>query len=187
MRIVLVLFLALGACRVAPLHRKGDTMWEIRGGTGIPLFGKSLAWDGEYDAESYTLTAGHKWLVSDRIALGAQASGTRWQLPGRHRYGVELLGTCRWFFAELNELEKMGFFFDINGGAVVTNGPFPPLGTPFNFTFEFGPGVEIPINNSTSCIFGIQYHHVSNALGSGNDRNPSQNEVRVWVGVDLLW
>ena len=30
MRIVLVLFLALAACRVAPLHRRGDKMWELR-------------------------------------------------------------------------------------------------------------------------------------------------------------
>jgi len=162
-------------------------MWELRAEHGIPILGKSLAWDGEFDAESYTLAAAHRWFVSDRIALGAQFSATRWQLDGRHRYGGELMGTSRWFFAELNELEQMGFFFDLNGGALITNGPFPPLGTDFNFAFSFGPGLEIPINDRTSFVGAIQYHHVSNALGSGNDRNPSQNEVRIWIGVGLLW
>lgn len=187
MRIVIVLFLAMTACRVAPLHRRGDKMWTFRAEHGVPLLGKSFAWDGEYDGENYTLSAAHHWFVSDRIALGAQVSASRWQLEGRHAWGGELMGTSRWFFAELNELEKMGFFFDINGGAVVTNGPFPPEGTSFNFSFGFGPGLEVPINDKTSFMAAIQYHHVSNALGSGNDRNPSQNEARFWIGIGLVW
>ena len=187
MRIVLVLFLSLAACRVAPLHRKGDKVWTIRAEHGVPLLGKSFAWDGEFDAENYTLSASHYWFVSDRIALGAQLSASRWQLEGRHRWGGEMMGSCRWFFAELNELEELGFFFDINGGAVITNGPFPPEGTPWNFSFEFGPGMEYPINDKVSVLGAIQFHHVSNALGSGNPMNPSQNEARFWIGVGLLW
>jgi hypothetical protein len=36
-----------------------------------------------------------------------------------------------------------------------------------------------------SFLIGAHYHHLSNALGRENLRNPSQNEVRAWVG--FIW
>jgi hypothetical protein len=35
------------------------------------------------------------------------------------------------------------------------------------------------------CSSDLTYHHVSNALGRENDRNPSQNEAQLWVGFAL--
>jgi len=189
MRIVLVLLLplAFAACRVAPLHRRGDAMVTIRAEHGKPLQGKSLAWDGGFDAENYTLTVQNHYFVTDRIALGAGLSASRWQLRGRHRWGGEVSLAGRWFFAELNELEEMGFFFDFTGGVLITDGNFPPNGTPKNFAFTFGPGLEFPITDTYSVLAAIQYHHISNALGRFSPRNPSQNELRFWIGVGILW
>ena len=42
--------------------------------------------------------------------------------------------------------------------------------------------VDLPVGDKSSLIVGCTYHHISNALGRMNDRNPSQNEARFFVG-----
>jgi len=42
--------------------------------------------------------------------------------------------------------------------------------------------MEIPWGEGSSLLLGATYHHISNALGHDNPRNPSQNEARLWVG-----
>jgi len=162
-------------------------MWTLRAEYGRPMRGQSFAWFGGYEGESYSLTAQHHSFVSDRIALGAGVTATRFHVTGGHRWGGEVSGCFRWFFAELNELEEMGFFFDFTGGALVTDLPFPPVGTALNFTFTFGPGLEIPITDTVSLLGAIQFHHLSNALGRESPQNPSQNEARVWIGAGIIW
>ena len=74
------------------------------------------------------------------------------------------------------------FFWDLGGGYQQSTDPTPTGGTEWNFTFGFGPGVDIPIASQRSILIGSTYHHTSNALGHANLRNPSQNEMRLWVG-----
>lgn len=45
-------------------------------------------------------------------------------------------------------------------------------------TFGFGGGVDLPVGAGTSLLLGATYHHISNALGRENERNPSQNEAQ---------
>ncbi|MBI5851956.1 MAG: hypothetical protein HZB39_13160 [Planctomycetes bacterium] len=36
-------------------------------------------------------------------------------------------------------------------------------------------------------LCGVTFHHFSNALGRENDRNPSQNDARLWIGYGWTW
>jgi hypothetical protein len=45
--------------------------------------------------------------------------------------------------------------------------------------------VLVPVSPNLDFQSGLTYHHVSNALGRENDRNPSQNEAQLWVGFAL--
>ena len=44
-----------------------------------------------------------------------------------------------------------------------------------------------PFNATTNLVTGVDYHHISNALGRDNERNPSQNEARLWIGLEWIF
>ena len=72
-------------------------------------------------------------------------------------------------------------------GYLRTTRDVPPRGTQWNYTFSFGPGIDVPICHNTHMLIGSSYHHISNALGRQSQRNPSQNEVRLWLGFEWTW
>ncbi|MHC4952830.1 MAG: hypothetical protein ACYTGZ_02995 [Planctomycetota bacterium] len=192
MRTALLAFLVFGfplwvGCRTVPLHEKGDKMWNVTAAYGNPIVGKSLAWDGGGDAETLSAGATHYFFVSDRIAIGPRLTAVRFQETGEATWGGEIEGTMRWWFAEINEWKRAGFFWDLSGGFLLTNQRVPPNGTRGNFTFSFGPGVEVPLNDTYSVFAGIEYHHLSNAFGRDSNRNPSENRLRFWIAWGVRW
>jgi len=76
---------------------------------------------------------------------------------------------------------------DVNGGVLYTEVPVPPLGTIYNWTFSFGPGVEFPLGDRLRLLAGGEYHHLSNAKGRSSPHNESQNELRLWVSLGIIW
>ena len=105
-------------------------------------------------------------------------SGAAWWKGGGNVYSGEIEGLVRiypWLQSPL--------FFDATGGFQQATHQIPPNGTLWNFTFGFGTGVEIPVAKETALQIGALYHHMSNALGRESSRNPSQNELRLWLGL----
>lgn len=145
---------------------------------GIPILQKSFFWDGngEVDDTGIGVHAGRH--VSDAIALGFGTNLVSWWTPGCDVYSCEFEGLLR-----IYPLHEWPLFVDGTAGFQLANDQIPPGGTVWNFTFGFGGGLELPIATGVSVLTGVTYHHISNALGHENERNPSLNEARLWVGM----
>ena len=158
-------------------RREGADFVSARAFYGIPILQKSFFWDGngEVDDSGIGLHWGH--FVSDHTALGLGTNLTNWWTGGRDVQSVELEGTIR-----IYPKQDWPLFVGGNGGYQLANDQIPPGGTLWNFSFGFGAGLDIPIAAGTSALIGADYHHISNALGRDNPRNPSQNEARLWFG-----
>lgn len=160
-------------------HDAGSTFVEARVHHGIPILQKSFFWDGNgevYDTGIGIHAGKH---VADRVAVGVGSNLVTWWTPGRDVYSCELEGLLR-----VHPLEDWPVFLDATGGYQLANSQIPPGGTVWNFTFSFGGGLEFPLDRGTALLAAVDYHHISNALGRENDRNPSQNEARIWLGIE---
>lgn len=160
-------------------HGAGSSFAEVRTHYGVPILQRSFFWDGngEVDDSGIGFHAGS--CLTDHIAIGAGSNLTSWWTPGRDVYSIEAEGLLR-----AHPFDSVPVFFDATGGYQLANDQIPPGGTVWNFTFGFGGGVEVPLDRGTALLAGVHYHHISNALGRDNDRNPSQNEARLWLGVE---
>lgn len=158
-------------------HKHGANAAMVRAFYGVPILQKSLFWDGNGEVDDYGAGVAAFRFVSDGVMLGMGVNGSVWMEPGHDVYAAEWEGLLRYYPAA----EGM-FFVDLGGGWVQGTEAVPTGGTDWNMSFQLGPGYEIPVSKGASVLLGACYHHTSNALGPQNDRNPSQNEIRFWVG-----
>ncbi len=186
--VLTLLPLLLPACASAPrkpppdtpvgvLHSGGDWFASSSVYYGVPVLQKSFFWDGNGEVDDSGIEMRIGKFVADDVALGLGSRGTVWWTGGRDVYSAELEGLFRVYPIHDWPISLTGA-----GGYQLANDQIPPGGTVWNFTFSFGPAVDIPVSENTSFQIGATYHHISNALGRQNDRNPSQNEVRFSVG-----
>jgi hypothetical protein len=191
--LLLLLLLLLAACSSSPpvaregdrpldsladglKHRAGDNAAVARAFYGVPILQKSLYWDGNGEDDNYGLGLHLFRFVNDGLALGMGLNGAVWMEDAHDVYSGEWEALLRWYPG------NGAFFWDFGGGYLHGTAPVPTGGTDWNFTFHFGPGVDIPVGRDSSVLIGATYHHTSNALGRQNERNPSQNDMRLWVG-----
>lgn len=142
----------------------------------MPILQKSLFWDGNGEVDDYGAGVAAFRFVSDGVMLGMGVNGSVWMEPGhdvRRRVGRP---------AAVLPGRRRDVFVDLGGGWVQGTEAVPTGGTDWNMSFQLGSGYEIPVSKGASVLLGACYHHTSNALGPQNDRNPSQNEIRFWVG-----
>jgi len=154
----------------------------VRVSYGNPSPGHTLAWNSAGEAETLNATVADRWFLSDRVSLGLGVTGSNFRQEGENVLGGEIQGLLRWHFAEW---KATSFFWDLDGGGLITTEKVPPESTSRNYTFDFGPGVEVPLDGGFSLLFGVQFHHLSNARGREDESNESQNEIR--YGIELAW
>lgn len=159
------------------LRLEGAEFVAVRVHHGIPILQRSLFWDGngEVDDTGVGLQWGH--FIAEDVALGVSGNATNWWTPGPDVQSVEIEGLLRCY-----PVHDWPLFVSGTSGYQLADHAIPPGGTVWNFSFGFGAGVDLPIAPGTSAQLGVDYHHVSNALGHESPRNPSQNEARLWVG-----
>ena len=87
----------------------------------------------------------------------------------------------------MTEVGKVGILFEFSGGGMYGDRAVPPRGTDWNWVFGYGPTFELPLSDTADLLFGYQWRHLSNGLGSSSPENPSQNDHRVWLGIALDW
>jgi hypothetical protein len=173
--------LVLASCAGNPplQHDAGSTFVEARVHHGVPILQRSFFWDGngEVDETGAAVRAGS--YLTDTLAIGAGTGAAAWWTSGSDVFSVELEGLLR-----VRPWHDCPVYFDGTGGYLLATDQIPPGGTVWNFTFGFGGGVELPLARTTALVAGADYHHVSNALGRDSERNPSENAVRMYVGVE---
>jgi hypothetical protein len=151
---------------------------------GVPVYGPALAWDGRGQANVYGATVGNLWFLSNSFAIGPQLSFDLYKVGAEDIFAGQTDVLLRWYLINSSDI---GIFWDGTAGFVFADKPVPPHGTRANESFSFGPGADIPLGDDVDLLFGFDYHHVSNARGRHTDLNPSQDDVRFWIGVGFRW
>lgn len=160
-------------------HLQGDAVVEARGFFGVPILQKSLYWDGNGEVNNFGVGGRYLYFVGDSFAIGPGLNATWFKTNGHETFAGEFEAIGRGY---LWNADSFRVYWDLAGGWQQSTHQVPEGGTQWNMTFSFGPGVEVPIGGGNNLIVGARYHHMSNALGRQNDRNPSQNEGRFFVG-----
>jgi hypothetical protein len=77
-------------------------------------------------------------------------------------------------------------FFDAHGGALYFTRQEPvPNSSQYNFTFNFGAGVQIFAGKRSSLLLGYKYHHISNANTA--TKNPGVDSPEAYAGWLWRW
>jgi hypothetical protein len=163
-----------------PIVQSGDRTLQVQTYVGIPILQKSFFWDGNGEDDTAGGKARHLWHISDDLAIGAGLTGGVFFQSGGDAYVLEGEGVGRIY---LYRSADYTVFAELTGGWMQSTRPAPQDGTEWNMTFSFGPALELPLGENTGFLTGLTYHHVSNALGRDNSRNPSQNEAQLWAGI----
>ncbi len=127
-------------------------------------------------------TVAGSYYVLDTFALGFELSG--YVLDNKE--GVDDTGagvanlTLRHHFFERGEFSLFG---EVALGLFYADDKFPPGGTHFNFTEQFGVGMTYRLREDVFLIGAARYFHISNAYRHGEDENPGVNAVGGYVGV----
>lgn len=180
---LLLCLLLAAACHGGP-HKRGEKMWSVQAQYGEPIRGKTFVGNGIGEAPTVGVGFFNHWFVQDRIALGLGLTPTAYRQDGDTIWGGELNGQVRWYFAGSAGL---GFFLDVQGGLLLMTEDVPPDGTPYNLSYGIGPGMEVPVGERWRMLGGVLFHHLSNGNGISSPDNPSQNEVRFWIGFGSTW
>jgi opacity protein-like surface antigen len=149
----------------------------VKGYYGVPILQRSLLWDGNGEDDNYGVGFTGFRFVNDGIMIGMGLNAGVWMENNHDVYAGEFETLLRCYPGIDSHV-----FFDLGGGWVQGTDPVPSGGTDWNMSFQFGTGVEVPVTEGGSVLIGATYHHISNALGHENARNPSQNDMRFWVG-----
>jgi hypothetical protein len=165
-------------------HREDERMAVARVFHGKPIVGHALAWVGEGDVPNNGAGVQNYWFLRDRWAFGGGANVTRFRLEPEKVNSWDVEARVRYYAFEAG---PAAFFGDVAGGLMVAEHGVPEAGTRKNYTFSFGPGVEIPTGLGPSLLLGCEFHHFSNARGRNASDNPSQNEYLPWAGVGFRW
>jgi len=154
-------------------------------GSPWPILGHAIAWEGEEGHEYLGGGIWNHWFTSDRIALGGGVSFNNYSIDGTNVGAVEIEANYRHFLFEHDE--TYAYFWEFYGGAQWSEFPVPRGATTQEFTFGFGPGVEVKLGEKPRLLAGVHFHHQSNALGRTATNNPSQNDLRVWLAFGWMW
>ncbi len=77
-------------------------------------------------------------------------------------------------------------FFDAHGGMLYFTRQEPvPGSSQFNFTFNFGTGVQVFAGRRSSLLLGYKYHHISNADTAS--KNPGVDSSEAYAGWLWRW
>jgi hypothetical protein len=77
-------------------------------------------------------------------------------------------------------------FFDAHGGMLYFNRQEPvPNSSQFNFTFNFGTGVQVFTGKRSSMLLGYKYHHISN--DNTASENPGIDNSEFYAGYLWRW
>jgi hypothetical protein len=127
-------------------------------------------------------TAGFSYYVAEHVALGVEVSG--YVLDAKDGFNDAGAGGANLTLRHhVYERGDFSLFLDVALGMIYADDEFPPGGTRFNFTEQFGVGVTYRLADHWFLIGAARYIHISNAYIHGQDQNPGVNAVGGYLGV----
>ncbi len=199
-----VLWLAAGAAAEtnggAKLERWSQELGAWGGYSPTSMIGigqvhnrKFFELNGQY---AVTVLAGRtvavKW-VSEVVPLALLNEPNEWYYTGKkltgYRAGATTYGTgVTPLGMQVNARNgrRVQPFVDAHAGMLYFARQEPvPGSSQFNFTFNFGAGVQVFAGNRTSVLVGYKYHHISN--NETAPMNPGVDSSEVYAGWVWRW
>lgn len=131
---------------------------------------------------SFTLST----FLATRFELMLEFGGWYFNQDGDDALGASASLLFRWHFLTFGERDEWTIFGDAGAGILGTTHNVPPGGTGFNFTPKAGFGFTHRLGDSDNrLIFGVRWHHISNARIEGETRNPGRDGIFVYGGVQF--
>jgi hypothetical protein len=181
----------------AAMLRRGDQevgFWgayspDSNAGIGKSLHRKFFELDGQY---SVTILARRKiavkW-VSEVVPLALLNEPTEFffdpqhKLTGSRKGATTYAGGFTPLGMQVNLLNghRVQPYLDAHGGMLYFTRQEPvPNSSQFNFTFNFGAGVQVFTGKRSSLLLGYKYHHISN--NETAPQNPGVDSSEVYAG-----
>jgi hypothetical protein len=150
--------------------------------------------NGQY---AVTIFAGHgtavKW-VSEVVPVALLHEPNEWYFNHYHqiigyRAGATTYGggaTPLGLQVNFYNGHRVQPFFDAHGGMLYFTRQEPvPNSSQFNFTFNFGTGVQWHLRGRSSLLLGYKYHHISN--NNTASANPGVDSNEAYAGYLWRW
>ncbi len=166
---------------------------DSRVGIGIAEDRRFFEVDAQY---SVTMMAGHpvawKW-VSEVVPLALLREPNEWYytnhvLTGYRAGATTYAGGTTPLGMQVNFFNghRIQPFGDAHGGMLYFTRQEPvPRSSQFNFTFNFGTGVQVFLSERGSLLIGYKYHHISN--NETAPQNPGIDNCEVYAGWLWRW
>jgi len=124
-----------------------------------------------------------KFVVPERLEVGAEVSTWRFVQPGDDAFGVSGGLVIRWHFIAR---EDWSLYADTGLSLLVASDLVPDRGTGFNFMPKLGiGGTWQPTEDPWRLFASLRWHHISNARIGGEVANPSRDQPLLQIGVEF--
>lgn len=151
---------------------RGQDRWYIHGAAATTL-----------DEESHQLVllgAGISHFFINGHSVNLELNGMAFDQIGEDAVGLNLGLIMRWHFVRQ---ENWSIYLDGGAGLLGTTSNVPNTGSSFNFTPQVGLGSTIGIDDDQRLMFGLRWHHISNA--DTFDNNPGRDSIFGYLGINL--
>ena len=175
----------LGVGCSGPMHNKGDQRITVRGDYSKPnVSGRSGFGSGFGSAKNAGVDVAFEQYLEDGVAVVGGVGYRYFDQSDGAAHAGELEIGFRLFPVVL---KHVSLSIDIVGGFMLSSRSVPEMGTHYNFLFGIGPTFEVRLSESVNLFAGYQFRHISNGLGSSDDKNPAQNDDRFHAGIAFKW
>jgi len=123
---------------------------------------------------------GFSQFIAEGLSLDMEFNGLFTNQKGTDGEGLNFNLLFRWHF-----IQKPRYTIYIDGGAgmLLATHDVPENGSEFNFTPQAGFGLTYDIGDEKRLIFGIKWHHISNA--DLYEDNPGRDSIMGYAGISF--
>ena len=144
--------------------------------------------------EDYDFNANFMWsmFLADRLEFGIEGAGWYFNQVGEDTGGISGMFVLRyhWWSGPKGDFDWTSFL-DLGTGMLAGFDEVPDGGTGFNFIQRAGLGFTKDLDaadgpaHGARMVFGIRWHHISNARFSGDSDNPDRDGVMIYAGFSF--
>jgi lipid A 3-O-deacylase len=139
------------------------------------------------DATDLNIRGAYSVFLIRDVEFSLELNAWYFDQPGNDAFGINPAFDFKWhFYNGEAEGNPWSFFADLGIGLLVASDEVPDGGTAFDFMPKLGVGLTRKLDDAgTRLEAGIQWHHISNARITGDEKNPGRDAPFVYVGV--MW
>jgi hypothetical protein len=156
-----------------------------RGGWNLELLGQALAEAWNYNAnheDLFGLSTGFTYGVRDGLMFIAATPMFNVTQRTSNAALIAITGGIR---KRIARIRQAAGFVELAVGVSRAEGYVPPRGTQFNYVFQPGLGMTMPLGDHVHLVAGLRWLHLSNNSLAGRNRNPDIEAIGLNAGILL--